>query len=142
MNPARIRKAVAADIPHVMSLRAAVRENRPSGPNPVTGADVADFMLSDEVWVWVEDSRILGFSAGDAQCGWIWALFVDPNHEGRGIGRALLQSAIGSLLRAGFDRATLTTDPGTRAARFYLTAGWIDAGTTDAGEIIFQRRLA
>lgn len=136
-----IRKAVLADIPAVMAIRAAVRENRAVEADPVTGDDVIDFMASEDVWVWVEDGRILGFSAGDAECGWIWALFVDPEQEGRGIGRALLQCACNSLEQAGFDHATLTTDPGTRAERFYTRGGWIATGRTKQGEIIFRRRL-
>lgn len=136
-----IRSATVGDIPRLMALRAAVHENKLSGPNEVTGADVAEFLESSEIWVWEENERILGFSAGDAQNGWIWALFVDPDHEGRGIGRALLTCACRSLVRAGFSHATLTTDPETRAARFYKLAGWTDIGRTENGEIIYKRRL-
>ncbi len=136
-----IRTAIPADIPGIMQLRAAVTENRHIGPDKVTVEDVADFLRSGEMWIWQEHGRILGFSAGDAEEGWIWALFVDPAHEGRGIGRTLLARACGSLTRAGFVRATLTTDPGTRAARFYARAGWIDTGRTACDEIIFQRWL-
>jgi GNAT superfamily N-acetyltransferase len=137
----RIRKAGLADIPRLMKLRAAVRENRHVEPNKVTCEDVADFLESGEIWVWEEGGRILGFSAGDAETGWIWALFVDPGHEGRGIGRALLALACRTLVRAGYTTATLTTDPGTRAARFYRRAGWTASGHTEEGEIIFKRRL-
>jgi ribosomal protein S18 acetylase RimI-like enzyme len=136
-----IRKAVLADIPDLMTLRASVRENRPALVNAVTVDDVADFMRHSPIWVWQENQRILGFSAGDTQLGWIWALFVDPGHEGRGIGTALLGYACRSVAHAGFYRATLTTDPGTRAAAFYRRAGWIAAGETEEGEIIFERRL-
>jgi len=136
-----IRRAGLADIADLMRVREAVRENRHFGPNKVTCEDVADFLRTGEIWIWEEDCRIMGFSAGDAQDGWIWALFVDPDHEGRGIGRALLACACRTLVRAGFDSATLTTEPGTRAARFYRRAGWTDAGRTEDGEIIFKRRL-
>ena len=136
-----IRRAVLEDIPDLMTLRASVRENRQSETNAVTGDDVADFMRHSAIWVWQEDRRILGFSAGDTQCGWVWALFVDPGHEGRGIGRALLARACRTVARAGFAHATLTTDPGTRADGFYRRAGWIDAGWTEDGEVIFERLL-
>ncbi len=141
MARTHIRKADLADIPGLMKVRAAVRENKHVEPNKVTCQDVAEFMESGEIWVWEENRRILGFSAGDALDGWVWALFVDPDHEGRGIGRALLASACRTLVRAGFVSATLTTDPGTRAARFYRRAGWHDSGRTEDGEIIFTRRL-
>jgi GNAT superfamily N-acetyltransferase len=141
MGRTYIRKAGFADIPDLMRLRAAVHENRLSGPNQVTAEDVADFLETGEIWVWEESRRILGFSAGDAEIGWIWALFVDPEHEGRGIGRALLALACRTLVRAGFRNATLTTDPGTRAAGFYRRAGWTDSGRTEDDEIIFTRWL-
>jgi ribosomal protein S18 acetylase RimI-like enzyme len=141
MVRANIRRADFGDIPALMKLRGAVRENRHVGPNKVTCEDVADFLESGEIWIWEEGGRILGFSAGDAEIGWIWALFVDPGHEGRGIGRALLTLACRTLVRAGFATATLTTDPGTRAAGFYRRGGWTDSGRTEDGEIIFKRRL-
>jgi ribosomal protein S18 acetylase RimI-like enzyme len=141
MDRTNIRRAGFADIPALMKLRAAVSENRHIGPNKVSCEDVAEFLDSGEIWVWEEGRRILGFSAGDTEIGWIWALFVDPGHEGRGIGRALLALACRTLVRAGFTTATLTTDPGTRAARFYRRAGWNDSGRTEDGEIIFKRRL-
>lgn len=136
-----IRKALLDDIPALMTLRASVRENRQSETNAVTVDDVADFMQHSTIWVWQENRRILGFSAGDTQYGWVWALFVDPGHEGRGIGSALLTRACGTVARAGFAHATLTTDPGTRADRFYRRAGWTDTGQTEEGEVIFERRL-
>jgi len=138
---ASIRKARLADVPNLMRLRAAVRENKLVDPARLIAEDVVDFLKSGEMWLWEANGRILGFSAGDAQIGWIWALFVDPAHEGRGIGQALLSCACRTLTHAGFDCATLTTDPGTRAARFYRRAGWTDTGRTRQGEIIFRRRL-
>jgi GNAT superfamily N-acetyltransferase len=83
------RRAVPSDIQRIMTIRHAVRENRLSDPNSVTAADCAAFIERSEIWVWEEDGLILGFSAGDVRIGWIWALFVAPGHEGRGIGRAL-----------------------------------------------------
>ena len=88
-----------------------------------------------------EDGRIQGFSAGDPHDGSIWALFVDPANEGRGIGRALLALACDTVRFAGFDTATLNTEPGTRADRFYRLNGWVETGRSAKGEIVFQRRL-
>lgn len=65
------------------------------------------------------DGRILGSSATDTRDGTIWALFIDPDHEGRGIGRALLAKACDVLRQAGHRTATLGTEPGSRADRFY-----------------------
>jgi GNAT superfamily N-acetyltransferase len=136
-----VRAAVAGDIPALLALRASVRENPPSLVDPVTAADVLDFMRHSTVWVWQEGGRILGFSAGDREYGQVWALFVDPGHEGRGIGSALLVLACRCVAAAGFRRATLTTGAGTRAAGFYRRAGWVEAGETEEGELILERRL-
>jgi GNAT superfamily N-acetyltransferase len=135
-----IRKAVYADISRIMEIRHAVHENRLSDPNAVTAADCAAFIDRAEMWVWVEDRRILGFSAGDPADGTIWAMFVDPAHEGRGIGRTLLAFACNTVRAAGFDTATLTTDRGTRAERFYRMNGWVEIGSRAKGEVVFQRR--
>jgi ribosomal protein S18 acetylase RimI-like enzyme len=135
------RKAVRADIPRLMEIRHAVHENRLSDPNSVTGADCAAFIDRAEIWVWVENGMIQGFAAGDPRDGAIWALFIDPACEGRGIGRALLALACDTLRAAGFETATLSTDPGTRADRFYRTNGWIEIGRNAKGEIVFSGRL-
>ena len=37
--------------------------------------------------------------------------------------------------------ATLSTDPGTRAERFYRADGWTATGVNGKGEIVFEKRL-
>lgn len=54
----------------------------------------------------------------------IWALFVDPGLEGRGAGRALHDAMIDWIFGEGLERVWLGTEPGTRAERFYRSAGW------------------
>ena len=137
-----IRLAQDADIAEIMELRSSVRENRLTDPSRVTSEDIRRFIRDGEIWVWEEGGRILGFSAGDERDGWIFALFVRPGSEGRGIGRALFQRACDSLRRAGHGVMYLSTDPGTRAARFYRKAGWEDTGRNAEGEIVFSRRSA
>src|SRR5215469_9909165 len=89
-----IRRATYADVPRIMEIRGAVRENRLFDPNSVTAADVKAFIDRAGMWIWADDAGpVQGFSAGDPHDGSIWALFVDPEHEGRGIGRALLALA-------------------------------------------------
>lgn len=142
-----IRKAILADIPEMMRIRSAVQENKLRNPDRVKAEHYADFIQTGEIWVWKEGNQLLGFSAGEGRIdsewpGSIWAVFVDPDHEGKGIGQALLSCACGSLQRAGYDSAELSTSPGTRAARFYNQAGWTENGHTDDGQIIFKRPLS
>ncbi len=129
------------DIPAMMALRLSVRENRLSHPGQVTEADCHPYVERGHMWVWEEDGAILGIAASDCATGWIWALFVRPGHEARGIGRALFSVACDALIRAGCRTLTLSTDPDTRAARFYRAAGWRESGRTPEGELVFERTV-
>ena len=133
----RVREAMEADIPAMMELRLSVRENQLFDPGQVTAADCLAYVERGHMWVWEEDGEILGISASTCDTGWIWALFVRPGHEGRGIGRALFAVACAALISAGHRTLRLSTDPDTRAVRFYRAAGWHEAGRTSEGELIF-----
>lgn len=136
-----IRRAMSSDIPALITLRGAVRENRLSDPSRVTRADIEWFIAHGPVHVWLGQDGILGFSASDPRDGSIWALFVDPAHEGCGIGQALLKAACDSAAAAGHTVLRLSTDPGTRAARFYARNGWMEQGMTAQGEVAFTKAL-
>ena len=138
----RVRQAIEADIPEMMALRLSVGENRLSDPGQVTAEDCRRYVTRGHMWVWDQDGEILGISAATFDTGWIWALFVRPGHEGRGIGRALFAAACDALIGAGFRTLHLCTDPDTRAARFYHAAGWREAGRTPEGELIFAFDVA
>jgi GNAT superfamily N-acetyltransferase len=133
-----VRRATADDIADLMALRLSVRENRLSDPGLVTAEDCLAYVQRGHMWVWEEDQEILGFSASTCETGWIWALFVRPGHEGRGIGQALFAVACGALIDARCRTLRLSTDPDTRAARFYRAAGWREAGRTPEGELVFE----
>jgi GNAT superfamily N-acetyltransferase len=136
-----IRRARLEERDRISEIRFAVHENKLGDPTAVTDADYAWFTEHPGIWVWEEGGRILGFSAADIRDGTIWALFVDPAHDGRGIGRALFKVACDTLRGAGHRTAMLTTDPGTRAARFYRAGGWIVVGTSHKGELILRSNL-
>jgi GNAT superfamily N-acetyltransferase len=65
----------------------------------------------------------VAFAIGNATYGNIWALFVDPAHERRGHGRRLHDAMVAWLWSQGLRKLWLTTEPGTRAERFYTEAG-------------------
>lgn len=77
-------------------------------------------------WVAEAEGWIVGFAVADRSRANVWALFVDPEFKGRGAGRALHDAMMGWLFSSGVEAAWLTTDPGTRAERFYRAAGWRD----------------
>ena len=136
-----IRRSRPDERTRIWEIRFAVQENQLGDPSLVTDEDVAWFTDNPGIWVWDEGGRILGFSAGDPRDGTIWALFVDPAHEGRGIGRALLDAACTSLRLAGHRTALLTTGRGTRAEGFYRAVGWELLGTSLKDELIFRSQL-
>lgn len=82
--------------------------------------------------------------------GEIWALYVDPERWGCGIGRCLITAGCAQLTSQGYDTASLWVLSGNnRACRFYECAGWHCDGTerTDSigdhavHEVRYQRTL-
>lgn len=118
----------------------AVRENVLSRPEKIVEA--VDYLIDrDAFWVFEEGGAIHGFSSADPRDGSIFALFMDRASEGRGIARQLLDAACRHLAAAGHATAWLSTDAGTRAARFYRLQGWTETGRTADGEIRFEKAL-
>jgi GNAT superfamily N-acetyltransferase len=103
-----IRRASRADIPRIMEIRGAVRENRLRDPSRVKVEDVWWYVDNPGIFVWIEDRRIVGFSAADPRNGNIFALFVGEAYEGRGIGRALFERACEVLIDARSCRGILS----------------------------------
>jgi GNAT superfamily N-acetyltransferase len=137
-----IRKATIDDRPRISEVRLAVRENRLSQASVAKVDETADWIFGNAAfWVWEEDGAIQGFAVADPRDGTIFGLFIHPDYEGRGIARALLPRACEDLRAAGFAEAMLTTDPGTRAERFYRQNGWEETGRQDNGEIVFRKSL-
>lgn len=137
----RVREAVDADIPAMHAIRMDVRENTLSDPSWLT-LDVYRAHLGNagasNSWVCEHDGRILGFSVARKAQADIWALFVDPAHEGRGIGRRLIAAATEWLFAQGVDTVSLSTTPDTRADAFYRANGWQRGELTDKGEVMFH----
>lgn len=119
-------------------LRLAVRENVLSDPLRITEADyIAALDELGRTWVVEADGQIVAFAAG-FKTGSVWALFVHPDHEGRGLGTALHAAMVNWLWSLGHTRLWLTTDPGTRAERFYVARGWVACEMVPGGEIRLQ----
>jgi GNAT superfamily N-acetyltransferase len=134
-----LRIATPADIEAMHRIRLAVRENRLSDLSRVTPAQYhAMLETRGRGWVYEDSSArdtIVGFAIADHSTRNIWALFVQPGYEGRGIGRALHDAMIEWLFAVGDTPLWLTTDAGTRAARFYAAAGRVAAAPPERGEV-------
>lgn len=71
----------------------------------------------------------------------MWALFVSPDCEAAGIGRALHDTMLNWAARRGMKALWLVTASGTRAERFYDTAGWTRKAAAGPGETRFEKTL-
>jgi ribosomal protein S18 acetylase RimI-like enzyme len=80
--------------------------------------------------------RLVGFvttgaarHAGEAGLGEVWAIYVDPDAQGRGVGRALMDAAIRDLEARGLGEAVLWVFEANAPARaFYERLGWTPDG--------------
>ena len=136
-----IRKATPADQPRIHAIRMGVTENVLSDPSKVSDEEVAWYREQAIFLVAEEDGEVVGFACANHLSGLVWALFVDPLHEGRGHGRALLDETLARLKAAGHSQAHLNTGAATRAERFYRRHGWRDMGYDLGGQIVFVRTL-
>jgi len=77
-----------------------------------------------------DDDRLIGFTAVHPTEGEMFLLFVDPDHAGCGVGRALLEAAHEVLRSAGCREAFLYThEQNERAIAVYEAAGYRRDGT-------------
>jgi GNAT superfamily N-acetyltransferase len=120
-----LRRATHADIPAMSRIRLAVTENVLRDPTRITVAMYEDYLdRSGRGWVAQADGAIVGFTYADNVNASIWALFIEPGQEGRGLGKALLDLATAWLFEQGHAQVRLTTGAATRADRFYAAQGW------------------
>lgn len=133
------REATKNDIPQIQIVRNSVKENQLSNPALVTDKDCEEFMTArGKGWVCEADNIIVGFSIADLQENNIWALFVHPDYEGKGIGRKLHDLMLDWYFEQTQKTVWLGTAPGTRAEEFYKRKGWKVVGTHGKGETKFE----
>lgn len=133
------REATITDISQIQTVRNAVTENVLSNPALVTDKDCAEYiMVRGKGWVCEAEGQVVGFSIADLVDNNIWALFVHPDYEGKGIGKKL-HSLMMAWYFAQTDKTVwLSTDHNTRAEKFYTEQGWLPVGTYGKTEIKFE----
>ena len=137
------REAQINDIPSIQEVRNSVTENRLSNPALVSDADCEEFItLRGKGWVCETDNRIIGFAIADLQKNNIWALFIHPSYEGKGIGKKLHDDMLNWYFSQTHSTVWLSTAPNTRAEHFYRKAGWKETGIRPNGEIGFEMPAA
>ena len=79
----------------------------------------------DKAVGWISAARSRDVDAPQST-GEIWAVYVDPGHWGKGIGRALCAAAEEELRRQGFTEVTLwVLKDNERAQHFYVSTGLV-----------------
>jgi GNAT superfamily N-acetyltransferase len=133
------REATIQDIKELHVVRLSVRENVLNNPLLVTEADYTRY-LSEEGrgWLCEMDQVIAGFAILDSVKNNIWALFIRPQYEKRGIGKKLQEMMLDWHFSQSHSPLWLSTAPGTRAETFYRRTGWSDAGLLKNGERKFE----
>lgn len=133
------REAEIADIKQIQFVRNSVKENMLSDSGLVSDEDVKDFIINrGKGWVCEIDNKIVGFSIIDLRENNIWALFVLPEFEGKGIGKKLHNKMLDWYFTQTKEKLWLGTAPNTRAERFYKMNGWKESGVRGKGEIKFE----
>lgn len=138
-----IREAVEHDIPAMHVVRTSVKENVLSDPGLITPEAYRVYITErGKGWIWEESGTIAGFAVVDLKGHNVWALFVHPEFEGRGIGRRLHDVMLGWYFLQTREAIWLSTSPGTRAEQFYRMAGWKEMGAYGKGEVKFEMTYA
>jgi GNAT superfamily N-acetyltransferase len=119
------REAGIEDIPALTEVRRSVKENVLSDPRKVTREMYVAYLgESGKGWLCEIEGEVVGFSVASVADASIWALFVKPSYEGRGIGKTLLRLATDWLFEMNATTIALRTEAHTRAASFYEKQGW------------------
>jgi GNAT superfamily N-acetyltransferase len=138
-----IREARIEDITQIQIVRNVVTENTLSNPNLITDEDCEIFItIRGKGWVCEIDNMIVGFAIVDLKENNVWALFLDPRFERKGIGQKLHKTMMNWYFTQTKDKIWLGTDMKTRAEKFYRDAGWKEVGTIDSREMKFEMSYA
>lgn len=133
------REAALTDIPQISKVRLSVKENILSNPDLVPYEDYVEFLTKrGKGWVCEVDNAIVGFSIVDLKDHNIWALFIDPDYEKKGIGKQLHKLMLHWYFEQTKNSVWLGTEPKSRAEHFYRKAGWQEIGLHGKGEIKFE----
>jgi GNAT superfamily N-acetyltransferase len=101
------------------------------------------------MWLAEDEGRAVGFAVtaksqdADAEdrTAEVYAIYLEPDRVGTGVGRALLEHAVDDLRARGFTTATLwvleTNEP---ARRFYEIAGWKPDGAVTSERVDCEMR--
>lgn len=155
IRPARVDDAAQIALVHVRSWQEAYRGLMPQAYldalDPARRVDRWARSLAETepagrggVLVAEDGGRVVGFigyspshddDADQDQVGEVGAIYLRADTWGKGIGRRLMDTALGHLAETGFNEATLwVLGTNVRARRFYEAGGWTADGTAKTDE--------
>lgn len=140
-----IRKITQDDVPALLKVRVATRENAMS-LEQLADIGVTEESVSSGIegtycgWLWEEDGKIVGFAMGDYEQCELSVIALLPEYEKKGIGRKLLTQVENWLQSQGCNEIWLTTDIDTslRAYGFYIKHGWRDSKTENGNRYMVK----
>ena len=111
----RIRKALPEDVPamRLVALRAYDLDHVRLGyVPPPAGTDMAEWVQRGAAWVGEHDSAVMAvlLAAPEDQHMLVWSAVVDPDWQGEGNGRALMDHAAELAREAGLTDVRLSTN--------------------------------
>ena len=123
------RQAIPEDIPQIQIVRNSVKENQLSNPNLIPDELVEEFITKrGKGFVCEIDDIIVGFSIVNFVENNVWALFLLPEFEGKGIGKKIHQLMLDEYFSKTKETIWLSTEANSRAETFYKKQGWKNAG--------------
>ena len=133
------REARVEDIPQIQIVRHSVKENVLSNPALVTDQDCKEYMTQrGKGWVCETGDEIIGFAIVDLKDRNVWALFLKPEYEGKGMGKTLHRMMMDWYFAQTKTTIWLATGFDTRAVQFYRMQGWEEVGLHGKNEIRFE----
>ena len=134
-----LREATIDDIDNYMIVRMAVKENVLNNPALVPKEDNINYLTKyGKGWVFEIENKIVGFSIVGLTQRNVWALFVHPEFEGKGIGKKLHDVMIDWYFEQTKEKIWLGTEQNTKAETFYKKSGWTAAGIHGDDEAKFE----
>jgi ribosomal protein S18 acetylase RimI-like enzyme len=148
-----VRLAAPEDAPEVARLLAAFRDwfGRPHPPEEdmlaavrhIMATERADYLLAGDPPAGVAQLRYRhSVWTGTDDC-WLEDLYVEDHARGNGLGRALVEAAVGRARERGCARVELDVDEGNAAAQaLYEAAGFRSSKRPGERVLFMQKRLA
>ncbi|WP_295463792.1 GNAT family N-acetyltransferase [uncultured Pseudomonas sp.] len=140
-----LRLATLADVEALFAIRTAVADNA------LTRGQLADLGITPDTiatalaaepcaWVLELGGEVVGFSMVDLAAGEVFALFVRPDCQGRGIGSRLLAAAETALFRR-HALIWLVTDGASSvgANAFYEAQGWRRVAQLEGTDVRYEK---